>query len=197
MALKVSIEGLRFRANDRKTGTSDQMRIIGQRLSNSGALRLREGDSPADLQRILSQRQPLNIGISEIATDSNAGVGEIAVVRKPQIELPEIIDDPRLTFKVARGVIVESLSNGRAIAVTINEQNPGRKFRVPTEPELLKLNGLLGDRLEGTDYWIWTETETQKGSGYNVLRHLDDDGRHDFNPEVRHADYAVRLVEDR
>ena len=48
MELRMNVEGLRFRKADGGLKIADQMRLIGQRLSNSAALRIRAGDNPAD-----------------------------------------------------------------------------------------------------------------------------------------------------
>lgn len=141
----------------------------------------------------MAQRQPLDLHISELEIASPAAV----VVGTAKIELPELIDDPRLPFKVARGVVPVSLSNGRARAAEINEQNPGRKIRIPTEVELLKLNKVLGDQLEGRDHWIWTGTEHEDYPGQFVLRHLNDGNRGNDFPGFRFNSSAVRFVEDR
>lgn len=234
MGLKVNIEGLRFRAADGRSKIGDQLRFLGQRLSNPAVTKLRAGDNPADLQRILNQRQPLNLEISEVRIDSVAEVSAAVVSQASKIELPEMTDDPRLPFKVMTGIATGgqfaelvkagyeirghnavglkaiianesnagkgtgyvSLLDGRALAQEINRQHPGRKFRVPTEPELVRLNELVGNRLSGRNLWVWTETETEKGSDYYVLRRRGDD-YHYFRPEYRYNGYAVRLVEDK
>ncbi|OGB87694.1 hypothetical protein A3H38_03710 [candidate division WOR-1 bacterium RIFCSPLOWO2_02_FULL_46_20] len=190
--LRVTIEGLRFRASDGKLGADDQVRIVRRRLSNPAALRLRDGDSPAVLAEVISQRQPPDLTIHTIEA-----ISETAVASKPRVELPVTIHDSRLSFKVARGVIPGSLLNGREIAASINEQNPGRKLRVPIEAELLTLNKLLGSQLEDRDYWIWTETEHQDYPGQFVLRHQAGGNRLYFRPEFNCADSAVRFVEDK
>ncbi|OGB88439.1 hypothetical protein A3H38_04205 [candidate division WOR-1 bacterium RIFCSPLOWO2_02_FULL_46_20] len=196
--LRVNIEGLRFRASDGKLGAADQLRIVNQRLSNPAALRLRAGDSPAALAEIISQRQPVALKISEVDNASAAAeVGAAAVSQASKIGLPKMIDDSRLPFKVAKGVVPGSLSNGRTVAAEINRQNPGSNLRVPTEPELEMLNRLLGDQLEGTEYWIWTGTEHGDYPGQFVLRPLGDDRRYCGDPDYRYGDDAVRFVEDR
>jgi hypothetical protein len=229
MALKVSIEGLRFRASDGRLNAADQLRILQQRLNGSaGITRIRAGDNPEALSGYLALRQPV--------TETKIEAIEISTVIAAQvkaIEVPEMIDDPRLPFKVARGaatggqlaglvkagyeitghgadnlkdIIADepnaakvvgyvALLDGRALAKELNRQNPGRKFRVPTEEELLKLNELIGDQLSGRDFWIWTETKYDKDTF--VLRHLGYDDRYGGNPGDRDDDYAVRLVEDR
>jgi len=94
-----------------------------------------------------------------------------------------------------KGTGYVALLDGRALAEELNRQNPGRKFRVPFEPELLKLNELVGNRLSGRDFFIWTETK------YNdimfVLRLRGYGYRYADLPEGRRSDGAVRLVEDR
>lgn len=107
MGLKVNIEGLRFRAGDgvlnradqlRRLRTADQLRLLGQRLSNPTATRLRADDNPVDLAQMLAWRQPLELRISEV--DPLAGLaisGTIAV--------PEVIDVPGLNIKVATSVV--------------------------------------------------------------------------------------------
>lgn len=158
---------------------------------------------------------------------------EVATSRKPQVEIPEMIDDPRLPFKVMKGIatggqlaglvkagyeirgdnadelkgVIADKSNagkgigyvalldGRALAEELNRQNPGRKFRVPTEEELIKLNELVGDQLSGREFWIWTETKYDDVAF--VLRHLINVIRGSVNPEYRYDLHAVRLVEDR
>ena len=190
MGLKINIKGLRFRASDRKLNTADRLRIIGQRLSKPAVIRLRAGDNLADLAKILSQRQPLDLEISTVGIDA---MSETVVA---QIERPEMIDDSRLPFRVAKGVVPGTLSNGRKVAAEINEQNPDSAIRIPTEPELLELNRLLGNQLEGTEYWIWTETEHKEHPGQFVLRHLSDADRLYYSPGLRRNHYAVRFVED-
>lgn len=194
MAIRVSIEGLRFRASDGNLKVADRLRILGKRLSNPTVIRLRAGDNPADLAQIMAKRQPLDLHLNELKIASPAAVA----VSAAKINLPEMIDDSRLPFKVSRGIVPESLSAGRADAVKMNAQEPGRKIRIPTEQELLKLNKLLGNQLEGTDYWIWTETEHENYPGQFVLRRPRFDGRDYCIPDDRYYDdYAVRFVEDR
>ena len=94
----------------------------------------------------------------------------------------------------AKGVGYAALLDGRALAEELNRQNPGRKFRVPTEPELLKLNELVGDQLSGRDFWIWTETKYDDNTF--VLRLLSRDRRDLSLSGFRYDDCAVRLVED-
>jgi hypothetical protein len=116
-------------------------------------------------------------------------------------ELPEMIDDPRLPFKVAKKLFegpTGSLSAGRAKAAEINKQYPGRRLRIPTEAELLELNKTLGAQLEGRIFlWIWTETEHEKNPGHFVLRRHFDHGRSYSRPGVGGLECAVRFVEDR
>ncbi len=111
-----------------------------------------------------------------------------------RVEIPEMIEHPELPFRVMKGVVVEkSLLDGRELA-----KHYGGKYRVPTEQELLKLNKLLGDQLDGTGYWVWTETEHESYPGRFVLRHLSfDDIRTDFIPGSSFSESAVRLVEDK
>ncbi|MFH1347550.1 MAG: hypothetical protein ABIH22_02560 [Candidatus Margulisiibacteriota bacterium] len=167
------------------------------------------------------------------------GEGDSAVARRPQIEIPEMIDNPRLPFRVMKGVVtgrqiaqlVEagyeirgyndnklkdviadesnagkgigyiSLLDGRALAKELNRQNPGRKFRVPTDKELKKLNRLVEDQISGFDYfWIWTETKYDNKTF--VVRFLDQslsegDARQNKAPDYRECGGAVCLVEDR
>jgi len=179
---------------------------------------------------VLLGRCPVDIDAKAAEMDA---LFEVANPRKSKIEIPEVIDDPRLPFRVmkgvatggqlaglvkagyeiagygadnlkdaiadesnaAKGVGYAALLEGRALAKELNRQNPGRKFRVPTEEELLKLNELVGNQLSGTEFWIWTETK------YNdvtfVLRLLDDGFRSRNFPGSRDSVYAVRLVEDR
>jgi len=112
----------------------------------------------------------------------------------------DMIDDPSLPFRVTKCVIPVSLLDGRRIAAEFNDQNPGRKLRVPTEKELLKLNRLLGDKLSHA-YWIWTETKYEDQPWKFVLLHLGDSFRgyrYYFTPDS-HLDHrdAVRFVEDK
>lgn len=185
MTLKIGFEGLRFRKTDGTFTTlkaSVKLRLAGQRQSNPTVIRLRAGDNPADLAQIVNRRER---------------VSALAPTRTAKIELPEMIDDPRLSFKVAKDVMVESLSEGRALAEELNRQHPGRKFRIPTESELLKLNELLEDQLEGVEKWIWTETEDKDYPGKFVLRSLGIDGRTRELPAKIYLTVAIRFVEDR
>ncbi|MBI5699906.1 hypothetical protein HZC35_06385 [Candidatus Saganbacteria bacterium] len=201
--LRANIKGLRFRASDGKLGAADQLRILRKRMSNpAGIQSIRVGDGAGFTYRYLGMRQPVALKISVVdsafaaAEVGAAAVSQASKTKISKIKLPEMIDDSRLPFRAARGIIPGSLLNGRKLAASINEQNPGRKFRVPTEPELLKLNGLLGDRLEGTDYWIWTETEHEAYPGQFVLHHLDNDYRSGSLPVSDCNGFAVRFVED-
>ncbi len=87
-----------------------------------------------------------------------------------------------------------SLVDGRAFAKWLSEKT-GRKFRIPTEEELLTAKRMVKDQLSGKK-WEWTETEHEKENMFvissirNLLRYGD-------NPEVRHYFIAVRLVEDK
>lgn len=173
MELKVDIKGLRFRASDGNLSAADKLRILGLRLSNTASIRLRAGDNPAYLPRIVAQRR--------------------SVMRKSILADMPMIDDSRLPFKVAKGIVPGSLTDGRKIAAAENEG--GRKLRVPTEPELLQLNKLLGNQLEGSDDWIWTETGHENHPGTFILR-LQGGGIRDYGP-ADSCNGAVRFVEDR
>jgi len=94
-----------------------------------------------------------------------------------------------------KGTGYAALLDGRALAEELNRQNPGRKFRVPFDPELLKLNELVGNRLSDRNFYIWTETKYSEGA--YVLRRPDDALRSIKLPENRYDFSAVRLVEDR
>jgi hypothetical protein len=125
------------------------------------------------------------------------GSPQAASLDRPKIEFPKMIDDPRLLFRVAKGVIPGSKVNGERRAAEINEQH-GSKLRIPTEEEDLMLDETLGNQLEGAEYWIWTATEHEKHPGCFVLRHRGGDyrgyahpGSDSFSPD------AVRFVEDR
>ncbi len=120
----------------------------------------------------------------------------VEVSGAPSITCPDMIDDSRLSFKVARGIVPGSLTNGRRVATEINEVNPGSNLRIPTEEELLELNSVLGNQLEGTDYWIWTETEHERYPGQFVLRHLGD-GNRIYRLHIGYYSGAVRFVEDK
>jgi hypothetical protein len=188
--LTVKIEGLRFRSGDRVTADW-QAGIVKQRLSGQGVLRLRSGDSQADLARFLGMRQSLDFKVDLIDSTPIAAVG-------PQkTAFAEMIDHPELSFKVAREVISGSLLKGRRMAAEINEQTPGRKVRIPTEEELLKLNELLGEQLEGNHLLIWTETEHEAFPGQFVLRHQFSGSRNYFYPGGGYGNDAVRFVEDK
>ena len=183
MGLKVNIKGLRFRASDGRLNTAAQLRILQQRLNGTaGVSRIRAGENPEASNNYLALRRPV--------TDIK--------VEPSQIPKPEMIDHPELPFKVMEGVLAEiSLPGGREYAQKLNQQEPGRKFRVPTKAELLKLNKLLEGQLDGIDYWIWTETESEKCPGRYVLLNLYLDGCIDDHPETLSGNYAVRLVEDK
>jgi hypothetical protein len=133
--------------------------------------------------------------IDAMAAEIDA-LSQSAIARGSQIKF-EMLDDPRLPFKVAREFVLGSLSNGRKVAAEINGQTPGRKVRIPTEAELLQLNRLLGSQLEGNHLWIWTETEHEDYPGQFVLRHQDFDYRICDRPGDYCLNYAVRFVEDK
>jgi len=202
---RIGYTGFRFR--ETRGGTPDRLSALFMR--GQGGVRLHIGKgryammTEADAALPVSERARLvgmrkGVEIAEFGSETirAAEVGAATVSQASKIEPPEMIDDHRLSFKVAKGVVAGSLLDGRAIAKEINEQNPGRKFRVPTESELLELNELLGNRLEGTGYWIWTETEHENYPGRFVLRHLDFVYRFNDYPEFRSDGSAVRLVED-
>ena len=144
--------------------------------------------------------------VGRTAADIDAMAAEVdalsqaGATRRPQIEIPETIDNPRLPFIVMKNVVGgtgnKSLLDGRAYAKDLNEAH-GRKFRVPTESEVLQLNKVLADQLEGKDYWTWTETLHEEYQGAYVLRHLGYVGRIGDNPEGRCSSRAVRLVKNR
>lgn len=82
-----------------------------------------------------------------------------------------------------------SLKDAREFAKRLSEQT-GRQFKVQTEAEWLAAE----DSLAGTNL-TWTETEIEKGSGYYLLRRLNDLNQHrDFS--MNRYFYAIRLVED-
>jgi hypothetical protein len=132
-------------------------------------------------------------------TEFVPGEAKVApTVETPRVARPEMIDDSNLSFRVARGVVLGSLTKGRRVAAEINEKNPGSNLRIPTEEEVVMINRALGDQLEGRDCWIWTDTEHEDHPGNNVLRHQGSGYRYSFYPG---SDYdnrrAVRLVEDK
>ncbi|OGC36529.1 hypothetical protein A2311_03310 [candidate division WOR-1 bacterium RIFOXYB2_FULL_48_7] len=231
MALNVSIKGLIFRASDRRLNAEGQLRILLQRLSGpAGIARIRAGDNQEALSGYQALRQPATETEIELINMST-----VTAVQVKALEVPEMIDDPRLPFKVSRGVVTGgqiawlvkagymitgceadrlnaaiadesnaakgvgycTLLDGRALAEELNRQNPGRKFRVPSEPELIKLNNLVGKQLSGTNFWIWTETQNKRYPGTFVLCLLDSGLRNNDYPDFRNYYFAVRLVEDK
>lgn len=93
-----------------------------------------------------------------------------------------------------KGIGYMSLLAGRALAAELNRQNPGRKFRVPFNSELITLNEQVGEQLSDREFWIWTETEDR---GYLfVLRHLLEICRFNDYRAIHYSRNAVRLVED-
>jgi hypothetical protein len=96
MSIKTTIKGLQFRRTDGVVATGDQARILSQRLSNSAILRVREGESSDDYQRILAQRQLTNVVVDEIKEGLLIPAAKItAEIEIPQIgniALPERID---------------------------------------------------------------------------------------------------------
>jgi hypothetical protein len=188
--LRLNIDGLRFRSGDR-VNADWQAGIVKQRLSGTGVLKFRSGDSSADLTRFFGMRQS---GAPNVALIESTFV---VAVEPQKTAFPEMIDHPKLPFRVAREVVPGSLLKGRTVAAEINEQNPGSKLRIPTEAELLKLNKLLGNQLEGNHLWIWTETEHEDYQEQYVLRHQGIGGRSFDHPEVGCLSSAARFVEDK
>jgi hypothetical protein len=99
-----------------------------------------------------------------------------------------------------------SLRTLRQHAARLNRVIPGGGFRVPTREEFLRFKALLGDQLEGRQYWNWTETVAEKavncGPPTYELLHLENDRwvhdfpgycNYDWEPEYI---YAGRLVRD-
>lgn len=101
MGLRVKIEGLRFRVSDGKLNATDKSRLIGQRLSNTAVISLRAGDNPADLERIISQRQPIvsTVKIGEVGSASAATEVVPSAVTEhddgPYYTLDELLDRHR------------------------------------------------------------------------------------------------------
>lgn len=122
---------------------------------------------------------------------------EVSVAAAPKLAAPETIDVPGLNIKVATSIVAgASKDDGDALAREINQQNPGRSFRLPTENELLTIFNKLNGQITGLDdYWIWTMDETSKDSGRFVLRILGNDDRDFSSPEYRYFRIAVLLVE--
>ncbi|OGC06352.1 hypothetical protein A3H38_05230 [candidate division WOR-1 bacterium RIFCSPLOWO2_02_FULL_46_20] len=170
-------------------GIRVEIRTPGGNLLDNSAL---IGKIPKQIDALARGVDTL-IGIDQLRKGKSVGIAEQAGKRS------EMIDDSRLPFKVAIDVLPGfSLVEGREKAAERNEQDGGKR-RIPTEPELLELNRLLGDRLEGSDDWIWTETEHEDYPGQFVLRRQDDDGRGCSHPgsNYYYSDVAVRFVEDR
>lgn len=103
-------------------------------------------------------------------------------------ELQAILDNPS---QAGNALTFVSLLDAREFAKRLSEQT-GRKFRVPTDAELLQAK----EQLSG-DNWTWTETEMDNGSGIYFLRPLDSAFQYNLNPEFRSDYNAVRLVEDK
>jgi hypothetical protein len=94
-----------------------------------------------------------------------------------------------------------SLQDGRALAKELNRQNPGRKFRILTEQEVIKMEQLIGNQLSYMKYSIWTET---KWTGTKHIRrdYILLDLSHKRNRShcreyLRYPQNAVCLGEDR
>ncbi|MDD5382435.1 MAG: SUMF1/EgtB/PvdO family nonheme iron enzyme [Candidatus Margulisbacteria bacterium] len=220
MALKMSIEGLRFRASDGNLKAADQLRILRQRLSNpAGMPRGRAGDNPADMMGYLAVRQPVDLSISEIG-----GVSAPAVTRAAIIEPPEMI---ALSDKLSimKGEVTVGLFRQVMQGYEITGRNADDLQAILADPSnadnalnfvsLLdgrefarRLSDLTGrkfrvqtegeweqarEKLSG-DNWTWTETKFNDQTF--VLRRLGNDGRINFYPEGRFDYIAVRLVED-
>ena len=194
MELKFRVSGLRFRRGDGALGPQDQGRLVRQRLSNHGVKGLRAGDLPSKLAEIIAQRQRQNLAISVESVEAGS---EAAAARSLQAERPEMLDSPRLSFRVARVVIVGSLSNGRKVAEEINAQNPGSRIRIPTKEELLKAFDEVGNELESRYLWIWTNTEHEDNPGQFVLRRQDHDDCFFNYPDRGWYSAGVRFVEDK
>ena len=186
--------------------------------------RVRSGDSPQSLQRMVAKRVWAEI----------FAFSQVAIARGPQIEIPEMIDDPRLPFRImkneatlgqikqlicagyeitGRGAeMVKSwclstrtefsgdslkflnLYDGRALAQKLNEQ--GRKFRNPTDAELKEAIKLVRNKLSGDSY-TWTETEDKTGGGFYVRCRRAYTTHVISNPARRLRNRGVRLIEDR
>ena len=96
MALRVGIEGLRFRASDRSPKAADQLRILQQRLSNPAGMPMgRAGDNLADKERYFAMRQQVAIGLSEVG-----GISALAATRASEITVPEVVLVNAGTFPV-------------------------------------------------------------------------------------------------
>jgi hypothetical protein len=80
-----------------------------------------------------------------------------------------------------------SLFDAREFAKRLSNLT-GRKFRVQTEKEWLKVK----DQLSGNN-WTWTETKIEGGNLF-VLRR-GDDGARGSGPGYRYNNHAIRLVE--
>jgi hypothetical protein len=215
MALRVNIEGLRFRKSDGALSTGKQMNILKQRLSGTSAtIRTRAGDRSTN---IMALRRPLDLKIGDA-----------------DIIMPTMLDVPGQPFRIMKGaltaglfksVMVEykitgceanrllenltnlkpedaltyvSLFDQRAFVKAFNART-GRKFRGMTSKEWDAVQDHIKMQMTGSKEWEWfnTEEKASPDSDCYIRRSLQIKDRDiTGDPWFRSRYDVIRLVED-
>lgn len=189
---RMGYRGFRFRGEERG-GTSDRSRALSMR--GQGGVRLHIGEGRYVMMTEADAALPVQERVLRVGLRRDIKIEEVRL-ELPRLELPKMLEHPELSFRVMQRVLPGASKNaGKEHAQRLNEENPGRKFRVPTEEEVLKLNQLLAAQLEGRNYWIWTDTEHEDYPGQFVLRRIGDGYRDCDDPGNHFNGSAARLVE--
>ncbi len=100
-----------------------------------------------------------------------------------------IADKSKTDIKVG----ISSILDARALAEGLNRQNPGRKFRIPTEQELSE-----AERFFSRDYWVWAENNiNNSGIIVRPIRRGGCDFDFFLSDNQEHHKGGVLLIEDR
>lgn len=205
MALRFSIEGLRFRAGDGMSSNAHKFRIAGRRSKVLNIKKIRAGDRQEDLTKIMGQRQ---------------------------LEIPPMIDVPGLPFRIMKGEVTVglfsqlvsvgheitgynagdllneciggasgryltylNLFDGRALAEALSTQTK-QNWRIPTSDELLAAQELVGHQLSGIHLeWTNTPHPNKAFKDYHFLYSLSPLAFDLYPAHIRCSNNAVRLVE--
>jgi hypothetical protein len=195
-------------------------RIIDARLRRDG---WRERTAMAQLVR------PGNIAADLWAGKYNKpmGIVKTAVSRTAQIEIPELIDDPRLPFSIMVGELTVSqgrrlLSPDRIAGHNADLLQLRLKSAADNEPltflnlkdchDIAKALGKKWREMTDAEWdalpadireqmtgtnWFWIKSETGTGRGEYFLRSLYRGDRDAVISTIRYTDGTVRLVKDR
>lgn len=130
---------------------------------------------------------------------------QVVSLGEVRTESLDLIDHPDLPFLVAKRVIPGPYSQCRSLAKKCSELT-GKNYHIPDILELRKASRVVGEKLEGVNYRIWTSDITGIGDGEEMVLYYqpeDRPGGKVFHGQVYNGNHdytgfeAARFIVDR